>query len=172
MEYFNLINSRNKIVNGIIILCAIIISYNIYNKQAQGIAVLKQSKELELKKNDVLREIILSENRITTYKHFVNNKDISSIIYKLHNIANDSGVLMKSIKPLDIHSYPVYVSYPYVLSVSARTYADLGKFISMLENSPDVYLIESTSISPVFKGDDPLPESITVGISLYTILFK
>lgn len=172
MEYFNLINSRNKVVNGIIIICAVILSYNIYQKQAKNIVVLKQSKDLELKKNDTLQEIIILESKAASYKNFINNKDMASLIYKLNNIANDSGVIIKSIKPLILKDNVVYVRYPFSLSVSARTYADVGNFISALESSPDVYFIEALNINPSFKGDDPLPENMVVTIGLSTVLLK
>lgn len=172
MEYLNLANSKNKIINIAIILCAIILSYNVYKKQAQSIALLKQSKELEAKKNDVLSEIVAEEKKMDLYKKFVNKKDVATIINRLGNIANDARVIINSIKPLEKQDYPVYVRYPFNFSVTARTYADAGKFISKLENSPDIYIVESTTISPSMKEDDPVPENIVLTMIVSTVLFK
>jgi len=47
-----------------------------------------------------------------------------------------------------------------------------GNLSAALESQPDVYYIESVNIAPVFKGEDPLPETMTVGILLSTIIFK
>lgn len=169
-----MLNSKNKVLNAIIILIAIIISYKIYKNQEKSIVALKQTTELEAKKNDILGSIIESEKRINLYKTYVNKKDISSIINQLSIIANECSIRISSMKPLGKRDFPVFVRYPFQLSVIANNYDDAGNFISKLENSPDVYVIEAANLrsGAANAKDSKSADSMILDINLYTVLFK
>lgn len=172
MDFITIRNYTNKIINIIIILCAVVVSYNIYMAQEKSIVSLKQLKETEIKKNEILAEILGIGKKIDSYKAFVNKKDISAVINKINNIAGDSGVTINSIKPMDKRDYPFYTWYPFNLIVAANNYNSAVGFIRLLENSEDVYVVEKAEIRPVVNEDGPLSENVELGLLISTVLLK
>ncbi len=148
MDFITILSYRARVIHAIIILCAIFISYKIYTAQATAIASLRQSKEIEIKKNNLFSSIAESEKKMARFKTFVNNKDISTIIKRIGAIANDSKVKISSIRPLEKQEFDVYSQHKFSLSITANTYNDAGEFIKNLENSQDVYRIENAVIVP------------------------
>lgn len=172
MDFLTILNYRAKVIHAIIIICAVFVSYKIYTVQAKAIASLRQSKEIETKKNNLFSGIIELEKKMSNFKTFVNNKDISTIIKRIGAVANDSKVIINSIKPLEKQEFDVYSQHQFSLSISAKTYNDAGEFIKNLENSPDVYRIENAAIAPLDKDGNSASENIAMDLKVSTFLLK
>ena len=141
--------NKNIVFNAIVIIVAIIISYNlIYKNGVKNKTQLVNTKEEEIKKNVLLERIIQSETKIKMFKDAVNKKDLSNILKRLSTIAKDSSVEVISLKPQNEKEYPDYTEYLYSLTISAPSYHQIGQFISRLENSPDFYIINNLALRP------------------------
>lgn len=177
MDFIDSINThKNKVVNIILIILALLIANNIYKTQAKNIATLREKKDAELKKNAVLKEIVKLEKKITAVKNMVNNKDISTVINTLGNIAKESSVKIVSLRPQTERDYPFYVKYSFDLNVMSSSYHPIGKFISKLENSADIYTVDLINIRPISAQYIPQTEATTdkinVELKVSTILIK
>lgn len=174
MDYSKLLNSREKILNIIVILAAVMLSYTIYTSQTKSIGSLQQAKELEKEKNDVLTTIIGLSKQAVSYKDYVNKKDVSSIIQRIGHIASSSGVKISSLKPMEKQDYPVYIRYPFQLSVVSSSYSAVVKFIGNLEKDPDIYIVRAANIKTVdmTNEDGSYAQSISLEFEISTVLFK
>lgn len=174
MDYLKLIDSREKFFNIIIILAAVIFSYTIYTAQTKSIGSFQQAKELEKEKNEVLTTIIGLSKQAVSYKDYINKKDISSIIQRIGYIASSSGVEINSMKPLEKQDYPVYIRYPFQLSVVSSSYSAVVRFIGNLEKDPDIYIVRAANIKTVAmtKEDGIYAPSISLEFEVNTVLFK
>lgn len=139
---------KNRIINVVIIILALIISGNIYKKQAEAIKSLEEQKEVEIKKNGVIKDINQLHYKINAYKNLLIRKDASSVINNISDMAKHSGVTIISIRPDSEQKYPNYSKLPFGLLVSAADYHAIGRFISALEDYQDVYVVEAISIKP------------------------
>lgn len=174
MDYLKLLDSRDKILNIVVILAAVIFSYNIYTTQTKSIGSLEQIKELEKEKNEVLTTIVGLGKQAASYKDYVNKKDVSNTIQRISHIASSSGVEISSIKPLEKQDYPVYMRYPFQLFIVSSSYSAVVRFISNLEKDPDIYIIRSANIKTVDRAneDGAYAQSISLEFEVSTILFK
>lgn len=164
---------KNKILNGAIIVLALIIANNIYKVQFNTIESLKSSREKESKKNIVLGEISQFDKRLKAYKSFLNKKDMSLVIDNISNIAKDSNVRILSLRPDLGQAFPLYIKYTFNLAVILNDYATLGKFISKLENSYDVYMVEGLVVNPRFEGSEETAlKGLSVNLKISTFLFN
>lgn len=162
----------DKILNVLIIIVALFFANNIYKKQMQNITLLNEKKESELEKNKVLESIGQLEQNYNLIKNAVNKKDVSLAIDKLGNMAKMTNVKIISIKPEKEEDYPAYVKHPFVLTATADNYHAIGKFISAVESSPDVYILESISIKPVVTKQVSRPDRLDIDLRISTILLK
>jgi Tfp pilus assembly protein PilO len=171
-----IIKYKNKILNIAIIILAVIIANNTYKKQANIIASLKQNKDTEIKKNEALGSIGQLEKKMNAYKNSLIKKDNSLIMSAINDIAKDSGIKITSFRPEPEILYAVYVKYSYSLSINAKDYNSVGKFISKIENSPDIYTVDSVNIRPLPQGQGEVKEEetykIAVELILSTVWFK
>ncbi len=165
-----ILNNKNKIVNIVIVLLSVIIAFKIYGKQQLEIASLKSSAELEAKKNLVLGEIGLLEKKLGSLKKTINRKDVSLVMNSVGAVAKDNGVKVVSFKPQSEKDFSVYTKYSFDLVVSAATYHKIGKFISVLESSPDIYMVENINIINSAVGSENA--KIDVQLMLSTVLMK
>lgn len=177
MDFVDTINAqKNKVVNIVIIILALLIANNIYKGQAKNIAMLRDKKEAELEKNAVLNEIVKLEKKIAATKNMVNSKDISTTINTLSNLAKDSSVKIVSLRPQTEKDYPFYVKYSFDLNVKSSSYHQIGKFISRLENSTDIYAVELINIRPIegqyIPETEATTDKINAELKVSTILIK
>ncbi len=157
---------KNKVFNLAVVLLAIIVALGIYSKQARDIELLKNTKEVESKKNVVLDNIGKLEKRVDAYRELLKNKDTESIIGSISDMAKESGVKIISIKPETRQKYQDYVKLPFSLVVNSFEYHSLGDFISRIESYPDVYIIEDVRINSLSNKD-----GLTVNLKLSGIEF-
>lgn len=163
---------KNKIVNIGIIVLALIIANNIYKAQATAVKSLRQSKDTEIQKNEILGDIGRSEKKISAYKRALEKKDVL-VIDDLTDMAGGCGVKIISVKPAAEKAYPVYIKYFFDLVISTQNYHQVGKFISKIENSPNIYIIERLNIKP-FSGTEGRGEGarISAVLTVSTVFFK
>jgi Tfp pilus assembly protein PilO len=133
-------------LSAIIIVVAVIVAYNIFKNQNQQIDKLKSQAETETKKNVVLKEISQIEKKIASYKVLLARKDASSVMNNLQNMARESGAKIESIRPSTEQRLAEYIKVPFSLSVRVPNYHALGRFISKVEGSKDVYMVENVDI--------------------------
>ena len=169
MALTGLVNQyKNRVLNIAVIIIALIIAVNIYKSQARAIAALRESKDTELKKNTVLTSLSLSEKDINHYKEVINKKSISSVINKIGNIANEAGVKITSLRPEQEAVKDYYLKYPFALSVKAKTYHEIGRFISKLEAHPDIYMVELIEIKN--EAEESQGKGLVADIKVSTVL--
>lgn len=175
MQLTDFINEhKNKLLNAVIILVALLIANRIYKAQTATLVSLKGRKALEIKKNAVLGEISQSEKRLNLYKSSLNKKDASLVMNTVNNLARDSGVKIVSIKPQSEKRYPVYIKYPFDLNVEAESYHAIGKFISKLESHPQIYLVEQVTLRKVAGRAQagPTADKLNLDLKLSTLAFR
>jgi len=169
------INKKN-IINFIIILIASSIVVNIYKSQVKSTELLKNKKNAELNNNEILQNLSISEKTVNSYKDLLNRKDISLVLNAIGNIAKKYGVKIISLKPDAPQDYPIYIKYSFDLAVDVDNYHALGKFISALESSPDVYFVDRLTLKSTKSTERPgelaQTDKLTINLTLSTILFR
>ena len=135
--------SKNILLDGIIIIIALIVALNIHKNNVNEKNKLIQEKGSELNKNAVLGEIAGLEGKIGSYKSQVNRNapDSSRIISVINKMAQESGIKVDSIRPQQKQSLDFYIEDKYALSFMAYDYHTLGKFIHRLETNPDFFFV-------------------------------
>ncbi len=161
---------KNIIFNLGVIILVLIFAGNVYKRQVKDIEVIKTTRDSEARKNEVLGNIRQKEKKINSFKNAINKKDVSLIMNPLSSIARDSSVKIISIGPQGEKDYPVYLKYSFALVVTANNYHNIGKFISKLENSGDIYIVESINI--VESEGQSKEEKCKAKLRLSTILIK
>ncbi len=174
MKVTDLINAhKNKLLNIAVIILALIVANNINKSQNKDIGSLQVKEDAEVKKNQVLASISDSEKRINFYRKMFHKKDMSSVINTISNIANGLDIKIISIRPDNEKSYPVYIEYPINLVISAKDYHSIGKFISKIESSSDIYLVGELNIEA--SSGSQAPEegyAITARLGLNTLFMN
>lgn len=164
---------RNKFLNLVLLVIALIVAYKIYVNQMNTINSLNLQKEDLAKKNQALGEISDYEQKIRSLKDSVNKKDVSLAIKTIGKIAQENSVQIISIRPRTRESYPLYAKHSFMLQVAVNQYNDLGMFISALENHPDVYSLETIEIKPQPVTDkEPKHSRLVADLLVSTILFN
>jgi len=163
---------KNKIVNLGLVILALVIASNIYKAQTKEIDALSQRKDSETKKISLLKEIAQWEGRLSASKNFINNKEISSVMNTVSDIAESASVRITSIKPAGIVDYSLYTKYPYSLTVLVDGYHTLGKFISKLESHADIYSVDSAIIRRQTTKQDGKTYKMAVDLVISTVLMK
>ncbi len=136
-------------VDILIIGLALIFANNINKAQSKQVLILKEQKEIELKKQLVLNDINKLYTKISAVKGYINKKDISTAVNSLTDIAKVCYIQIESLRPRGEDTHPEYVVYPFDLSVLTDDFHKMGKFISRLESSPDLYTIRSFDFHPI-----------------------
>lgn len=150
----NFLKQKNNIINGVIVIIAVIVSLNIYQGQNKTIGMLNEASSKEAKKNELLNNLSQLDKKINTYKDFLNKKDKAGFMNNVGNISKSCGVTIVSIRPMPDETYPFYIKHSVNLTVSAPKYETLGKFVNKLEVSDDVYAIDVLQIKPEFEGEE------------------
>jgi len=173
IEASEIINRFKKpLLNFAVIIVAFIISLKIYSGQEKNINSLKKQKADEIKRNQALEDIAGLEMQLGSYKNFLNKKDIDSSIKKLGAIAKASSVKIISIRPEGAKDADYYVIYPFSLTVTAKDYHSLGRFIGALENDADLYTVNSLNVKEEGGSARQEGAGLQAGIQVSTILYK
>lgn len=165
MELEELSNKQKKVlVNLVLILLFIFVSYRyIYNNQAKKLDSLRAKKDLEIKINEALQNIISQEANLDSYGGFL-LKDSSPIINSISDIAKQNGVELVSIIPEPEQSKGDYIIFPFDLTIKTPGFHALGEFISGLENYKDIYIIDDLQIT-----DDEQNNALSVFLKISAV---
>ncbi len=173
MDINDIINYRNKGLNIAIVILAMAIAFNMYKKQVVVIESLKHAKEMEIKKGTTLEGINELEKRVKLYKDFANKKDPLALIKTFNKLARLIEVNVVSLKPDKSQEFPLYQKYPYNISLTSKNFNQLGKFISGVESSPEIFVINSAVIRPIGPvGEDSPNDCLSLDLIVSTIFFK
>jgi hypothetical protein len=141
--------SKNILIDGIIIIVALIVALNLHHSNEAKKKSLFQEKTGELNKNAVLGEIASLEKMIGSYKSQVNKNpdDSSRIISVINSIAQQAGVTINSTRPEQKQASAFFTKDRYALNFTAKDYHALGNFISRLETNTAFFLtVENISL--------------------------
>lgn len=165
---------KSAIANITILVVALFIAAKIYQVQMQKISLIQKQADEELKKNQLLKNIGERANKLKAYADSINNKDLSSIINTIGELAVVSGVEVTSIRPASeqAEEAKVFTRYPYELKLAADNYHNIGNFIAQLESHKDIFLVESITISPVSGYGSSVPDKINADLRMSTILLN
>lgn len=168
----SLSKNKNIVLNVVIILVAVYIASGVYKTQNEELNRTLQEKDNETKKNEVMKNIGELENTYAAYKDFLNKKDVNTMIDTFSSMAAAAGVKIVSVKPLPEKTLPTYTEYPFDIKVEAKDYNSLGKFVSSLESSNDIFQLGWFKIRPV---QDPKKERsfvLNADVKVTTFLVK
>ena len=163
---------KSKILHIVIILFALNIAHKIYSKTVLNLASLSEKKEIEIKKNETLKEILNVQNKLDTIVQVINKKDVSLVMDKLGSMAKETSVKIISFKPNPVNEFPTYLKYTFDLTVAASNYHDIGRFITKIESSADTYQVDSCIISLQGQQQDAAKGKLIITLKLSTIVIK
>ncbi|MCK9572332.1 MAG: type 4a pilus biogenesis protein PilO [Candidatus Omnitrophica bacterium] len=167
---------QSQALNLIVVFLALIIAFKIYEKSAAEVAILNQTKNTQIEKNIALEKISKINQEIGAVKKFINQKDLDSVINTIGDIAQATGVDILSINPAADERNPYYTKFFFDLVLSADSYHKIGKFISLLESSQDIFNIEAVNLdqqSNDLEADNRKEiKKISVNLKLSKILAK
>lgn len=163
--------NKNKIINVGVIFLAIFVAAYLYNTQSQQLVSLQESKNEEVKKNEVLKSLSRVESRINNYKQTFNRKDLGSVIDAMTNITKDTRVKVVSVKPGAEQQYADYTKTSFLVVVRVADYHALGQFISKVENYKDLFLVEEVNITTVSVSQpgSKAERDLDIGLKISTI---
>ena len=172
---------KNVLMAGIIVL-TLIITLIVYRIQDKNISLLHVKKDAEQKKNELLKEISQSEKTIKLYKNLLSQKDASSVMNTVSDIARGSNINLISIKPGNEENQPLYIKTHFIVVIGTDSYNAIGKFVSSIENEPNIYYsVDSISVSSQEENRTPAQEltpepkstnKLIVNLTLSIITFK
>ena len=172
MASIDLARYKSQVVNIVIIVLFVFISSNIYKSASKNITALSDKRDEESKKNKVLEDISLEENKVTDLKSFINTKDINLVITTINDIAKESGLKVASIRPGAPQDVGLYTKYPFAMVLDAPNYNTVGVFLSKLESHPDIYIVESVDIAPTIDPQTNSVSKVAATLRVTTITIK
>ena len=163
--------NKNKIMNAGVILLAIFVALYLYNIQNQQIASLEEKKSEEISKSEVIANLIKVEKRNNSYKQTFNRKDLGAVIDAMTDISKGTRVKVISVKPGLEQQYAEYIKTSFLIVVRVEDYHALGQFISKVENSKDLFIVEEVNITTVgsIQPDKKEEKGLDVGLKISTI---
>jgi len=164
IELSDIKKHKNRVLNILIIILALFISSNIYKKQNKEMLSLNAQKEIEIKKNAEFEVIGRLEEKNKYFKNYLSKKDAGLAIDTISNIAKELGIKIISIRPEAELKFAQYTKAPFEISLGINNYHDLGKFISKMENSNEVYIIETITAKRESEG-----KGLSVNLKLSSI---
>lgn len=167
---------KNFVFNFTVLLVFVFVAFKIYGWNEKKLLLLQEKKQNEEKKNELLEIIKNIEKKVFSYKRFLNNKDITTLISSIGSLANKSQVKILSIKPsLEENYTPYLLRYPLELVVQADSYHHLGGFLAELESHPDMYVVELLNLEPSSReiGREEKKEyKLKANLKISTFLYK
>ncbi len=163
---------KNNAANIVFIIICLIVAGRIHSAQNQKNAAINERIKTESSRNTVLADISRTEKQLGGIKKLVNKKDMNTIVPSLQMIARDNSITVVSLKPQPEKTFADYVKYTYDISITG-TYHTIGKFVSKIESSPDVYFVEGMNFrSSVESKDKDKKDILGVDMRISTIKIK
>jgi len=157
---------KENAITLVVLIAAVIIAFKVYQSKEIEIQNIRNQKADEEQKNEVLGEIGSLENKLDNLRKNFNAREPTTGMEKIGDLAKSASVQIARINPLKEIVSGVYTKYPFEMSLSAKDYHQVGKFISLLENSSDNYMIENLVINKNAESGSP---TISVSLTVYTI---
>jgi hypothetical protein len=158
---------KENAISLLVLIIAVIVAFKIYQSKEVEIQKLNTQKAEEEQKNVVLGEIGGLENKLDKLKENFTSKEPKTGMEKIGDIAKSVSVQIIKINPLKEAVSSVYTKYPYEVILSAKDYHQVGKFVSLLENSPESYQVENLVINNNAAASGAV--SISASLTVYTI---
>jgi len=159
---------KNKLVTLVVIIVTLIVFYKLYQNQNEQMDKIKELKRIEIKKISVLKNMQVTYQGLEAYKNLLTKVLEESVVSSLSDFARNIGMQVESFKPEARKANVDYVEFPFSLTVKAKGYHDLAKFVSKIENYAQVFVITNADIS----SDDAAGGEITARLSLSNIVFQ
>lgn len=157
---------KNLVLNIPLLILALVISVNIYKKQANNIELLTQKRDLENKRLGLISNINTIEKNIKLYNEAINRKDITAIMGLVSTLARNSSVRIISIKPAAEKDYSTHIKYSFDLVCFSNNFHNIGRFVENLENAPEFYSVDNINI----LGLNSPETGVSVNLKFSTIL--
>ena len=165
----------NQIVSVGVLIIAGFVAVNIYQRQAAKISQLQQIHNEQELKNQLLLSIAETKSRAQLYKQGFKAKDSREIINIITEIAQGAGVKIISLRPLERSSTDdkdkIYDKVLFKLDIQVEGYHQLGGFISRLENSPTIFIIESIQVDKLLTARAGQVKSLQVALVISELSF-
>lgn len=177
-------NSRfnlNQVVSVAILVAACLVALNIYKGQKKKGTQILHLQDEQRKKNEILLHIGDLNKKIKSYKQVFMEREHREIIDMITRVCADSNVKIISLKPQKAQSgitkkgSEKYNKAFFGLVIQVDSYHQLGEFISRLENSQTMLLIEWLQIEVVVGTSSGLaahPESLKITVAISEVSFK
>ncbi len=164
---------KNVILNIAILALALLISRGIYKSQNQEINKLISQKTSEVQKNEALRSLSKTEKLYNAYKSLLKKSEGSFPIDSIGEMARETGIKLVSIEPSGDQDFSVYARRSFSISINANNYHALGEFIAKLENSDDIYIVDSLNIKTNYADKvNERSDRISADLRLSSIMLK
>jgi Tfp pilus assembly protein PilO len=145
---------KNKFINITIIIVALMLANNLHKNSAAELANLKEQEKNEGMKTEIIKTLSRLEARLGQFTASLGKKDSNYIISNINALAKETGVKISSIKPEQESRNADYIKAPFSLTVKSAGYHVIGKFVSKLESSKDVfYVIDTLRMVPGSEGN-------------------
>jgi len=157
---------KSKLATLIIIVITLVVLYNLYQNQNAQIDKYKEMQNIEIKKKSVLKNIQITQQELGAYKKLLTKVLEDTVISSLSEFAKSVNVEVASFKPEQKKTNKDYIEFPFTLLAKAKTYHDLAKFVSKIENYTQVLVITNADITSL----DSRGSEITARLSLSNIV--
>ncbi len=149
-----LTKNKNTFLNFAIIIFAVILAYNFNKNTSAELNKVKEQEKNESAKTEVIKDLSRLESRLNQIKNNLGKKDSNYIISDINGIAKETGIKISSIKPEQEFKGPDYTKTPFNMALKSSSYHLVGKFVSKLESSGDVfYVIDTLRMVPAAEGE-------------------
>jgi len=162
--------NKSTLVNIAITVLLLLCCIWVYRFQMQKYHELEQAKEYETKKNAVIERISRLEKKLFAYKKLLAQKEATQLVNAISRAASASAIQINSIQPQPIEEQEYYKQISVNLNILAKRYHDLGKFISMLEKSPEIFTAKVVKITS--KGTKETETLLNVTLTVTSLIYK
>lgn len=140
---------KNNILNIVITIIALNIAANVFKSQNKTVNALKSQIGNEKRKNELLVDLGKTGEKLGLYKISFKKRDFSAVVKRVNFICGELELEILALKPRQEEDGAEYNKYPFILSIQAGDYHQIGKFVNKIESSLAVYFIESLTIEKV-----------------------
>ncbi len=158
---------KNRLVALVMIVVTIVVIYKLYQNQNEQIEKINKLREIEIKKIAVLKDMQTTKQWLEAYKNLLTKVLEERVVSALSEFAKSVNMQVESFKPEIKKVNADYVEFPFTLTVKAKGYHDLAKFVSKIENYAQVLVITNADIA----STDDRGSEITCRLSLSNIVF-
>ncbi len=164
--------NRNVVVNMLVAALLLGANFLVYNYQMQKYRRLQETKDYETKKNAVIEVINRLEKKLFAYKKILGKKDAAELVNVISRAASSSSVQISSIQPQPEEEQEFYNRLSINLNITTSRYHNLGKFISLLEKSPEIFNARIVSISGRTGSGDDKGSRLNAVLTVSTLIYK